>query len=87
MHGVTRRNFLEARRLKIRLPSLTSTVVAKNAASGNQELNHVLQIPVLRITKLFDLFMLEGPRSAKLMCNESYIRQVFDNLHLLKGFQ
>ena len=52
-----------------------------------KNLSHVLQIPVLCIAKLFDLFVLQGTRSAKLMCNESYIRQVFDYLHLLKGFQ
>jgi hypothetical protein len=31
--------------------------------------------------------MLEGTRNTKLMRDESYVCQVFDCLHLLKGFQ
>jgi hypothetical protein len=56
-------------------------------AADAQRLNYVLQVSGLCIAKLFDLFMLQGARSAKLMCGESYACQVLDYLHLLKGFQ
>jgi hypothetical protein len=54
---------------------------------GELELSCVLQVSGLRFTKLFDLFMLQATRRAKLMCDESYICQMLDYLHLLKGFQ
>src|SRR5258707_9277586 len=47
----------------------------------------VLQVSGLRITKAFDLFMLQATRRAKLMRDERYICQMLDYLHLLKGLQ
>src|SRR3982074_186849 len=46
-----------------------------------------LQVPGLRITKLLDLFMLQDTRSAKLMCDERDLCQMFDYLHLLEGLE
>jgi 6-phosphogluconolactonase (cycloisomerase 2 family) len=52
-----------------------------------QRLNYVLQVPGLCITKLLDLFMFQGARSTKLMRDQSYICQMLDDFHLLKGLQ
>jgi hypothetical protein len=52
---------------------------------GNYELNCVLQVPGLCITKLLDLFMLQDTRSAKLMCDERDLCQMLDCLHLLES--
>ena len=54
---------------------------------NHRELNYVLEVPDLCITKLLDLFMLQDSRSAKLMCDESDLCQMFDYLHLLKGLE
>jgi hypothetical protein len=55
--------------------------------SGNYDLDRVLQIPGLCITKLLDLFVFQDTRSAKLMCDERDLCQVFDYLHLLEGLE
>src|SRR5260370_6517571 len=52
-----------------RRPSLDPSEKATDA----QCLNCVLEVAGLCITKLLDLFMLQGARSAELMCDESYI--------------
>jgi hypothetical protein len=65
--------------------SSSSTVVGDNPFFG--ELNCVLQVPGLCITKLLDLFMPQDTRSAKLMCDERDLCQMLDSLHLLKSFQ
>lgn len=53
----------------------------------NYELNCVLQVPGLCITKLLDLVMLQDTRSAKMMCDERDLCQMFDYLHLLEGLE